>query len=289
MSTRIDPGLLQDLRAFGLNEASRCWHCSNCTATCPLSTAIPVTLVWARTVAPRERTPATKARVSPDGSTVYVTGSSVGAYMTIAYSTVTGSMRWLRRYNAPGEHTDRAGDIVVSPDGTTVFVTGYSWDSIYDIDAITTAYDAAAVLQREIGARLGRIESLDTSDRVEFGGGVSKELVLGFAGSPFVSQATFVETLLELQDLFYSFGIAHPGMVRLQFESFLKLDECVIVFSIIGIHDPEPILAIRVIGIEPGIFLEKFGGFVVAFFLHIEGDQAVSGFFVSWVESQDLA
>ena len=52
---------------------------------------------------------------------------------------------------------------------------------------------------------VGRIESLDTSDRVEFGGGVSKELVLGFAGSPFVSQATFVETLLELQDLFYEF------------------------------------------------------------------------------------
>lgn len=52
---------------------------------------------------------------------------------------------------------------------------------------------------------VGRVEALAESDRVEFGGGVSKELVLAFAGSPYVSQATFVETLLELQELFYEF------------------------------------------------------------------------------------
>lgn len=52
---------------------------------------------------------------------------------------------------------------------------------------------------------VGRIEALETAARVEFGGGVSKELVLGFASSPHVSQDTFVETLLELQDLFYQF------------------------------------------------------------------------------------
>lgn len=52
---------------------------------------------------------------------------------------------------------------------------------------------------------IGRIEALDVSDRVEFGGGVSKELVLAFAGSPYVSQSTFVQTLLELQELFYEF------------------------------------------------------------------------------------
>ena len=52
---------------------------------------------------------------------------------------------------------------------------------------------------------VGRVEALETSDRVEFGGGVAKELVLGFAGSPHVSQDTFVETLLELQDIFYEF------------------------------------------------------------------------------------
>ena len=52
---------------------------------------------------------------------------------------------------------------------------------------------------------VGRIEALQTTDRVEFGGGVAKELVLAFAGSSYVSQTGFVETILELQELFYEF------------------------------------------------------------------------------------
>ena len=52
---------------------------------------------------------------------------------------------------------------------------------------------------------VGRVEALEESDRVEFGGGVAKDLVLAFAGSPYVSQSTFVETILELQELFYEF------------------------------------------------------------------------------------
>lgn len=52
---------------------------------------------------------------------------------------------------------------------------------------------------------VGRLEALEESDRVEFGGGVSKDLVLAFASSPYVSQATFVRTVLELQELFYEF------------------------------------------------------------------------------------
>lgn len=51
----------------------------------------------------------------------------------------------------------------------------------------------------------GRVESLHMAERIEFGGGVVKELVLAFAGSSHVSQATFVETVLELQTLFYEF------------------------------------------------------------------------------------
>lgn len=49
----------------------------------------------------------------------------------------------------------------------------------------------------------GRHDALRTTERVEFGGGVLKDLVLGFAGSPYVSQTSFVDTILELQDLFY--------------------------------------------------------------------------------------
>lgn len=51
----------------------------------------------------------------------------------------------------------------------------------------------------------GRLEALETTDRVEFGGGAVRELVLGFCSSPYLSQDTFVHTILELQDLFYEF------------------------------------------------------------------------------------
>jgi Family of unknown function (DUF6323) len=52
---------------------------------------------------------------------------------------------------------------------------------------------------------VGRVEALAETERVEFGSGVTKELVLAFAGSPHVSQETFAEHILELQDLFYEF------------------------------------------------------------------------------------
>lgn len=51
----------------------------------------------------------------------------------------------------------------------------------------------------------GRIEALHQTERVEFGGGVTRELVLEFASSPYVSQAGFAEQILELQELFYEF------------------------------------------------------------------------------------
>lgn len=49
----------------------------------------------------------------------------------------------------------------------------------------------------------GRSEALRDTGRVEFGGGVVHDLVLAFAGSPYVSQDTFAETILDLQELFY--------------------------------------------------------------------------------------
>jgi hypothetical protein len=51
----------------------------------------------------------------------------------------------------------------------------------------------------------GRVDALAVTDRVEFGGGVAKDLVLAFASSAYVSQTDFVETILELQELFYDF------------------------------------------------------------------------------------
>src|SRR5439155_23565243 len=49
--------------------------------------------------------------VSPDGATVFVTGSSQGSgtqndYATVAYDAATGTQLWVTRYNARGDSND---------------------------------------------------------------------------------------------------------------------------------------------------------------------------------------
>lgn len=48
-----------------------------------------------------------------------------------------------------------------------------------------------------------RTEALHTAARVEFGSGVLEDLVRAFASSPYVTQETFAQTIIELQALFY--------------------------------------------------------------------------------------
>lgn len=38
MINKVDPNLIKDLKHFGISDATKCFHCGNCTATCPLST-----------------------------------------------------------------------------------------------------------------------------------------------------------------------------------------------------------------------------------------------------------
>jgi WD40 repeat protein len=84
--------------------------------------------------------------VSPDGTRVFVTGTSNTSgsedYATIAYDAATGVSLWLRRYNSGGG--DQAYSLGMSPDGTKVFVTGWSGGGL---GLATIAYDA------ETGAR----------------------------------------------------------------------------------------------------------------------------------------
>jgi sugar lactone lactonase YvrE len=92
---------------------------------------------------------ASALEVSPDGSTVYVTGShrkrtSYHDYVTAAYDTVTGTKRWAERYDGPRNSFDLAYDLGVSPDGARVFVTGASIGSTTNYDYFTIAYDADA-------------------------------------------------------------------------------------------------------------------------------------------------
>jgi hypothetical protein len=76
---------------------------------------------------------ANSVAAAPDGSKVFVTGSTKQGqgygndFTTIAYSPITGAQLWSRVYNSGGANYDRATTDAVSPDGTTVFVAGPSF------------------------------------------------------------------------------------------------------------------------------------------------------------------
>jgi hypothetical protein len=84
-------------------------------------------------------------RVSPDGATVFVTGSSLGKHsadiVTIAYDASTGAKQWIARYDDPLHLGDMPYAMSMSPDGTRVFVTGQSGSPIHT-DFVTLAYGA---------------------------------------------------------------------------------------------------------------------------------------------------
>jgi WD40 repeat protein len=82
--------------------------------------------------------------VSPDGSTVFITGAADGGpagtdYLTVAYAAGTGAQLWTARY--AGAFHDNARTLSVSPDGSAVFVSGFSVSSTA-LDILTVAYDA---------------------------------------------------------------------------------------------------------------------------------------------------
>ncbi len=83
--------------------------------------------------------------VSPDGTRVFVTGTSEGVghsafgYATVAYNAATGAQLWARRYNGPGKG-GVAWSLAVSPGGTRVFVTGISVGRATGFDYATVAY-----------------------------------------------------------------------------------------------------------------------------------------------------
>jgi len=35
MAVRVNPKLIDDLEVFGAEDVSKCYHCGNCSATCP--------------------------------------------------------------------------------------------------------------------------------------------------------------------------------------------------------------------------------------------------------------
>jgi outer membrane protein assembly factor BamB len=93
--------------------------------------------------------------VSPDGNTVFVTGTSLTAtsyyYATVAYNAATGAQQWVARYEIANPYGAPSVG-AVSPDGTKVFVTGTSDESDYT----TVAYNAVTGAQLWV-ARYGGV------------------------------------------------------------------------------------------------------------------------------------
>jgi WD40 repeat protein len=104
------------------------------------------TQLWRRAYGKKYGGGAVAVAVSPDSSTVFVTGTVDGPsherIATVAYRAATGAQLWAAWYNGPLKTNSIATSIVVSPDGQRVFVTGHT-RSKNGIVGVTLAYDAA--------------------------------------------------------------------------------------------------------------------------------------------------
>ena len=96
---------------------------------------------------------ARKIVVSPDGTKLFVAGSSdtphgAADIATAAYDPSTGATLWVKLWDGPGHYVDSAQDVAVSNDGSKVFVTGYTFtESNTGIDYATVAYDSSTGTQ----------------------------------------------------------------------------------------------------------------------------------------------
>ena len=99
--------------------------------------------------------------ISPDGTRVFVTGtSSAGGaytdYATVAYDMEGGRQLWVSRYTGSRARVNRPYGLAVSPDGLTVYVTGHSFRSPRGYEAATVAYEAVGGTQQWVNRFNGR-------------------------------------------------------------------------------------------------------------------------------------
>ena len=105
---------------------------------------------WLRYYTEANRAFATSVAVSPDGKTVYATGSAYAtgpagrnpSVLTVAYG-AAGTLRWAARYDNPYPGGAGGGQIVAAPGGTAVYVVGTAVNKYGHRDTATLAYDAA--------------------------------------------------------------------------------------------------------------------------------------------------
>jgi len=121
--------------------------------------------------------------VSPDGSKVFVTGTTDGGgcsdYSTVAYDAMTGAQLWASQYDGPGDSYDNAFALAVSPGGQKVFVTGYGVGDTGSYDYGTVAYDAATGAQLWVARYNGPVDGTDVPRSIAVSPGGSKVFVTG--------------------------------------------------------------------------------------------------------------
>jgi outer membrane protein assembly factor BamB len=130
------------------NEAAGC--CNYATAAYDTSSGATI---WSREYdGPASNHDDARAiAISPDGSTVFVTGESFSTvtsydFATIAYDATTGATRWTKRWDVFGGSLDTANALIVTPDGTAMVATGSAFNDLANNpsnDWATIAYDAA--------------------------------------------------------------------------------------------------------------------------------------------------
>jgi hypothetical protein len=78
-------------------------------------------------------------------------------------------------------------------------------EELRSCNALTGRYGLFLTDQQISNIVAKRFEALDATGRVEFGRGIMKMLIEEFCDSPFIDQANYEETILELLDSFYYF------------------------------------------------------------------------------------
>lgn len=143
--------------SVGVTPSGRTVVVASYTTGTTTTTAYAITAYIERTGAPRwsrryagpagynDNLPAALG-ISPDGSTVYVTGTSDNPasendYATVAYNVATGARLWVSRFTGLGNSFDQASALAVNPRGGAVYVTGSS-SAGGVLDFATVAYRA---------------------------------------------------------------------------------------------------------------------------------------------------
>ena len=124
--------------------------------------------------------------VSPDGSTVFVTGGSGASgedyYATVAYNAATGAQQWVKRYDGGNFGGGEAKSVAISPDGKTVYVTGYlAGAGTSEEDYATVAYNATTGAQVWVKRYNGTGKADDLADSVAVSPGGGTVYVTGYS------------------------------------------------------------------------------------------------------------